>query len=65
MVEQAPPPCVAEFVACIPDLQSALTIAGDGSGRLKLDISEQYLPAVLRLIAFGRNQALMVRVHPT
>lgn len=51
---------IAEFVGSIPDLQSALTISGHGEGRLKLDIPESELAEVLKLIAFGRGQALRV-----
>jgi len=54
---------IAEFMAVIPDLQSAFTISGQGDGRLKLDIPESELPAVLRLIAFGRERALKVTIH--
>ena len=55
---------IAQFCAVIPDLQSALTIAGDGSARIKLDVPECDLPAILRLIAFGKERALTITVTP-
>lgn len=54
---------IAEFVAVLPDIASAVKISGHGDGRLQLDIPESELPAVLRLIAFGRDRALRVSIH--
>ena len=55
---------IAEFVAVIPDLQSALTISGDGSARIKFDVPESELPEILKLIAFGKERALRIIVEP-
>jgi hypothetical protein len=54
---------IAEFVAYIPGIAGAFKVSGEGAGRLTLDIPESELPAVLRLMAFGRDQALKVTVH--
>ena len=33
---------MASFVACIPDIQGALKMSGEGAGRLTLDMDERY-----------------------
>lgn len=53
---------VAEFVASIPPIQSALSIGGDGSARLKLDIPSSEMAEVLKFIAYGRDKALTITV---
>lgn len=50
------------FEATIPALQSAITIAGDGGARLKLDVPESEMEAVARLLAL-RGQVLRVTVE--
>lgn len=54
---------IAEFVAVIPDIASAVKISGQGDGRLQLDVPESELPAVLKLVAFGRGKALKVSIY--
>ena len=54
---------IAEFVASIPDLQSACTLAGDRSARVKLDIPQSDLMEVYKLMAFGTERALRVVIY--
>ncbi len=51
-----------EFLAVIPDLQSAIQIAGDGGARVKLDVADDDIDAVVQLLAL-RGQVLRVRVQ--
>ena len=53
---------IASFIATIPDIQSAMSVSGDGSARVKLDIPESELAEVLKFMAFGRGRALTIRV---
>lgn len=50
-----------EFVASIPPLQSAITIAGDGGGRIKLDFDDTQTDWVLALLQW-RGELLRVTV---
>lgn len=50
------------FLASIPSLQSALTIAGDGGGRLKLDVDDSQIDKLLKLLDW-RGQLLRVTVE--
>ena len=50
-----------EFMASLPNIQSALSIGGDGA-RLKLDIPESDLAQVLKLVLM-KNQAFRVMVE--
>jgi hypothetical protein len=54
---------IATFCAVLPSSASALKVSGEGDGRLQLDVPESDLPALLRLIAFGRDKALRVTVE--
>ena len=63
MDEQTSSSPIAEFVATIPPIQSAVSLSGEGSARLKLDIPESDMSEVLKLIAFGREQALRIVVY--
>ena len=51
-----------QFLASIPPLQSALTISGDGGGRLKLDFDDSQTDAVLALLRW-RGELLRVSVE--
>jgi len=46
----------------IAPLQSALTISGDGGGRLKLDFDDSQLPQVLNMMGW-RGQLIEVTVR--
>lgn len=50
-----------EFSAALPDIQSAISI-GNGC-RIKLDVPETDIAAVMRLAAFGRSKVLRVTVE--
>ena len=50
-----------EFTASLPDIQSAISIGGDGA-RIKLDVPESELMAVLKLTAL-RGQVFRVSVE--
>jgi len=47
------------FVASIAPLQTAIVIASDGGCRLKLDIPDSEMPAIVRLVLY-RQQRLRV-----
>lgn len=49
---------VAEFTGSIPQIQSAFSVGGDQSARLKLDIPSSEVAAVVRLIGYGCGKAL-------
>lgn len=49
-----------EFIASLPDIQSAISIGGDGA-RLKLDIPETDLANVLRMVIL-KGKAFKVTV---
>ncbi len=53
---------IARFVASIPQIQSAFSVGGDGSVRLKLDIPESELAEMVKLIGYGREKALIITV---
>lgn len=50
------------FWANFPDIQSAINIGGDG-GRIKLDIPETEMVALVKLAAYGRGKRLRVRIE--
>lgn len=54
---------IAQFTACLPNAAAALKVSGDGDGRLQLDIPESDLAEALKLIAFGRDKALIVTIE--
>lgn len=39
-----------EFIASLPDIQSAISIGGDGSTRLKLDIPASELAEAVKMV---------------
>jgi hypothetical protein len=51
------------FLATISMLQSAIQIAGDGGARLKLDLDDTQMDAIVALSAM-RGQLLTVTVEP-
>lgn len=51
------------FSASIAPLQSAITIASDGGARVKIDIPESEMDAVVRLMAM-RGKVLRITVEP-
>ena len=50
------------FIASIAPLQSAITIAHDGGARVKIDIPESEMPAIVRLMLY-RGQRLRVTLE--
>lgn len=50
------------FLASIAPLQSAITIAHDGGARIKLDIPEDEMPAIVRLLSM-RGMVLKITVE--
>ena len=51
------------FLASIAPLQSAITIASDGGARVKIDIPEDEMPAIVRLMML-RGMALKITIEP-
>lgn len=49
------------FSAYLPEIQSAISIGGDGA-RLKLDVPESELAAIVKLAAYGRGKVLRVTI---
>ena len=50
------------FLASIAPLQSAITIASDGGARIKIDIPESEMPAIVRLMLY-RGQRLRITLE--
>ena len=51
------------FIASIAPLQSAITIAHDGGARVKIDIPEDEMPAIVRLMLM-RGRVLKITIEP-
>ncbi len=51
------------FLASIAPLQSAITIASDGGARVKIDIPEDEMPAIVRLLMM-RGRTLRITIEP-
>ena len=51
-----------EFIASLPDIQSAISIGGDGSTRVKLDIPESELSQAVKLVML-KGQAFKVKIE--
>jgi len=51
------------FLASIAPLQSAITIASDGGARVKIDIPEDEMPAIMRLTMM-RGRVLKITIEP-
>ena len=50
------------FSASFPEIQSAISIGGAG-GRIKLDVPETEMAALVKLAAYGRGKELVVTVR--
>lgn len=50
------------FIASFPNIQTAIRVAGDGGARILLDIPEDELPAIARLLLM-RGKAIKVTVE--
>jgi hypothetical protein len=50
-----------EFYATLPDIQSAISVGGDGA-RIKLDIPETDLPNVIKLV-LHKGKLLKVKIE--
>ena len=53
---------IAEFAAVIASSVSAVKIGDDGAGRVTFEVPESDLPELLKVIAFGREKCLRVKV---
>lgn len=53
---------IIEFMASFPDLQSAITISGDGATRVKLDIPESEIANAVKLVLL-KGQAFRVKIE--
>lgn len=51
-----------EFIASLPDIQSAISIGGDGATRVKLDIPESELAEAVKLVML-KGQAFRVKIE--
>lgn len=54
---------ICQFVAIIPPLQGAIKHSGEGDSRILLEAPASELAEVMKLIAFGRDKALKVRIE--
>ena len=50
------------FLASFPNISSAIRVAGDGGARILLDISEDEMPAIVRLMLM-RGKVIKVTVE--
>lgn len=50
------------FLASIAPLQSAITVASDGGARVKIDIPEDEMPAIVRLMLY-RGKRLRITLE--
>jgi hypothetical protein len=50
------------FLASFPNIASAIRVAGDGGARILLDISEDEMPAIVRLMLM-RGRVLKITVE--
>jgi len=53
---------IIEFLASLPDIQSAIQIGGDGSTRVRLDIPETELAQAVKL-GLLKGQAFKVKIE--
>ncbi len=51
-----------EFIASLPDIQSAISIGGDGATRVKLDIPESELAQAVKLVML-KGKAFNVKIE--
>ena len=50
------------FLASIAPLQSAITVASDGGARVRIDIPESEMPAIVRLMLY-RGMVLRITIE--
>jgi len=51
-----------EFIASLPDIQSAITISGEGATRIKFDIPESEIANAVKLVLL-KGQAFKVKIE--
>ena len=51
-----------EFIASLPDIQSAISIGGDGATRVKFDIPESDLAGAVKLVML-KGKAFTVKIE--
>ena len=51
-----------EFIASLPDIQSAISIGGDGATRVKFDIPESDLAGAVKLVML-KGKAFKVKIE--
>lgn len=52
-----------KFIASLPDIQSAITISGDGSTRVRFDIPESEIAEAVKLVLL-KGKAFLVSIKP-
>lgn len=52
-----------QFFASIPQIQSAISIGGDQSGRIKLDVPGSEFAEVMKMAAYGSGKLLKITVE--
>jgi hypothetical protein len=52
-----------EFIASLPDIQTAISISGDGSTRVRFDIPESELANAVKLVML-KGKAFKVSIEP-
>jgi hypothetical protein len=52
------------FIAILPDIQSAIKISGNGAIRLQLDIPESELPNAIKMVTM-KGKAFRVTIDAT
>ena len=51
-----------EFIASLPDIQSAITISGEGATRVRFDIPESEIANAVKLVLL-KGQAFRVKIE--
>ena len=51
-----------EFIASLPDIQTAITISGEGATRVKFDIPESEIANAVKLVML-KGQAFKVKIE--
>ena len=51
-----------EFIASLPDIQTAITISGEGATRVKFDIPESEIANAVKLVLL-KGQAFKVKIE--
>jgi len=52
-----------QFIASLPDIQSAIAISGEGATRVKLDIPESEIANAVKLVTL-KGKAFRVTIEP-